>query len=52
MEQVIINNRWWKGVVENDVIWSPNSVPPRRDLWANIYGVPLQCWGGRCFSGW
>ncbi|MCH80358.1 RNA recognition motif [Trifolium medium] len=50
IDQLICRTHWWKGVVENFVQWSPNSLPSRRDIWVNIYGVPLQCWGELLFK--
>jgi hypothetical protein len=43
LEHVLKVGSWWKGVLENIVPWSVNIVPLRRDIWVNIYGVPLQC---------
>ncbi|GAU41064.1 hypothetical protein TSUD_284340 [Trifolium subterraneum] len=45
LHHVISSKHWWNGVVEEFVEWSPNIVSSKRDIWVNIYGVPLQCWG-------
>ncbi|MCH80387.1 endonuclease/exonuclease/phosphatase family protein [Trifolium medium] len=49
LQQVLSNDSWWKGVLADIVPWSPNRIPNRRDIWVNIYGVPLQCWGEMVF---
>ncbi|WJX23811.1 hypothetical protein P8452_12998 [Trifolium repens] len=49
LQKVFNSSQSWRGALENVTPWSPNKIPVRRDIWVNIYGVPLQCWGETLF---
>jgi hypothetical protein len=40
---------WWGGLISAIKPWSPNQVASKKELWVNIYGVPLHAWSESTF---
>jgi hypothetical protein len=44
------NLDWWGGLLTEIKTWSPNLVCNTREIWVNLFGVPLHAWGISTFS--
>jgi hypothetical protein len=40
---------WWGGLLFDLKRWTPNLVCSKREMWVNMFGVPLHAWGEHSF---
>jgi hypothetical protein len=45
----ICNKGWWGGLLFDIKRWTPNMVCSKRELWVNMFGIPLHVWGETTF---
>jgi hypothetical protein len=40
---------WWGGLLFDIRRWTPNMVSSKREIWVNMFGIPLHAWGEATF---
>ncbi|WJX90651.1 hypothetical protein P8452_72524 [Trifolium repens] len=45
----ITNKGWWGGLLFDIKRWTPNMVYSKREIWVEMFGVPLHAWGETTF---
>ncbi|KAK2384354.1 putative serine/arginine-rich splicing factor protein [Trifolium repens] len=40
---------WWSGLLFDIKRWTPNLVSSKREVWVNMFGIPLHVWGETTF---
>jgi hypothetical protein len=46
----VCKKEWWSGLLFDIRRWTPNLVCTKREVWLNLFGIPLHVWGESTFK--